>query len=208
MCALLSIRPAPRRATPPPRVARSTVQPSASPSPPRCSPAPHASSTRSRARRRSTMLTDSHGPPVIPHLHLPRANYQPDPRRDHRAASALDPHAEAGPSLLNAPWPSPAPYASHPAALNPSRSPSRDPAPPAPLGLAVPLRRRGPAAPQHLCYHELLQKHRRRIRILTGRASFPLPRATHGNCSPEHHRAAKPRRIYCCEPSAPFSSTA
>jgi len=33
------------------------------------------------------------------------------------------------------PWPSPAPYASHPAALNPSRSPSRDPAPPALLGL-------------------------------------------------------------------------
>ena len=105
------------------------------------------------------------------------------------------------------PWPSPAPYASHPAALNPSRSPSRDPAPPALLGLAVPLRRRGPAAPQRLCYRELLQKHRRRIRILTGRASFPLPRATHGNCSPEHHRAATPRRIYCYEPSAPFSST-
>ena len=66
------------------------------------------------------MLTDSHGPPVIPHLRLPRANYQPDPRRDHRAASALDPHAEAGPSLLNAPWPSPAPYASHPATSNPN----------------------------------------------------------------------------------------
>ena len=120
VCALLSIRPAPHCATPPPCVARSTVQPSASPSPPRCSPVPHASSTRSRARRRSTMLTDSHGPPVIPHLRLPRANYQPDPRRDHRAASALDPHAEAGPSLLNAPWPSPAPYASHPATSNPN----------------------------------------------------------------------------------------
>ena len=44
--------------------------------------------------------TDAPGPPVIPDLRLPRANCQPDPRRYHRAASALDPHAEAGPSLF------------------------------------------------------------------------------------------------------------
>jgi len=101
-----------------------------------------------------------------------------------------------------------APYASHPAALNSSRSPSRDPAPPAPLGLAVPLRRRGLAAPQRLCYRELLQKHRRRVITITGRVSFPLPRATHGNSSPDLHRAAALTRIHRCAPSASNWTTA
>jgi len=52
------------------------------------------------ARHHCHPIADRPDPPVIPHLRLPRANYQPDPRRDHRAASALDTHAEAGPSLL------------------------------------------------------------------------------------------------------------
>ena len=38
--------------------------------------------------------------------------------------------------------------------------------------------------------------------------SPPLLQAPLGNCSPEHQRAATPRRIHRCEPSAPFSSTA
>ena len=37
-------------------------------------------------------------------------NARPSPRRDLRAASALDPHAEAGLPFLNKPWPSPAPH--------------------------------------------------------------------------------------------------
>src|SRR6185312_15364916 len=104
--------------------------------------------------------------------------------------------------FLNTAWPSPAPHLPSTTALNPSHSPSRDPAPPAPLGLAVPLRHRGPAVLQRLCYRELLQKHRRRIKILAGHVSFPLPRATHGNSSPDLHRAAALTRIRRCAPSA------
>ena len=37
-------------------------------------------------------------------------NARPSPRRDLRATSALDPHAEAGLPFLNKPWPSPAPH--------------------------------------------------------------------------------------------------
>ena len=37
-------------------------------------------------------------------------NARPSPRRDLRAASALDPHAEAGLPILNTPWPSPVPH--------------------------------------------------------------------------------------------------
>ena len=80
---------------------------------------------------RFTPPADSHGPSVIPHLCLPRANYQPD----HRAASALDPHAEAGPSLLNAPWPSPAPHLSTRRHPYPAAQPHNIPAPPPRLAL-------------------------------------------------------------------------